>query len=157
MTSVTHSNNPPTATVSTNEATTATVSAAKKPDSPPYTTEEQQQQQKPLSETDPKAAKKKAAEQKLQLLGTIQAIQKEGKLPPNAQLVELLEKLAHNQVIVSRENLMSQDGRILLNDFRKLIKTLEKALQVKNKDELFQKLVYHLHCMESPISKGKVV
>jgi hypothetical protein len=144
MTSVTHSNNPPT--------------TAAAPATPRTSTEEQkhqQQQVKPLSETDPKAAKKKATEQKLQLLGTIQGIQREGRLPPNGQLIELLEKLAHNQVIVSREHVMSPDGRVLLNDFRKLIKTLEKALEAKNKDELFQSLVYHLHCMESPISKGK--
>lgn len=109
----------------------------------------------PLSQTDPDAAKQKAAEHKLQLLATFQAMQREGKLPHNAQLHELLDKLIENRVISSREHLVSEDGKLLLNDFRNLLRTLQKALSHKNKDELFQSLVYHLHCMESPISKGK--
>jgi hypothetical protein len=108
----------------------------------------------PLSETDPKGAKQKAAEEKLQMLGTIQAMQ-QGKMPRNTQLDDLLSKLVTNKVISSREHLMSPDGKLLLNDFRKLLKTVQKSLAVKNKDELFQSLVYHLHCMESPTSKGK--
>ncbi|KAF1807717.1 hypothetical protein FB192DRAFT_1271962, partial [Mucor lusitanicus] len=107
----------------------------------------------PLSETDPKAAKQKAAEQKLQLLGAFQAMQRDGRMPHNPQLDDLLGKLMTNKVISSREHLMSEDGRILLKDFRKLIGTMQKALNVKNKDELFQSLVYHLHCMESPERK----
>ncbi|GAA5799252.1 hypothetical protein HPULCUR_004662 [Helicostylum pulchrum] len=107
----------------------------------------------PLSETDPDAARQKATEDKLQLLGTIQAMQ-QGRMPHNAQLDELLGKLISNKVIASREHLISADGRILLNDLRKLLKTVQKSLAVKNKDELFQSLVYHLHCMESPITKG---
>jgi len=110
----------------------------------------------PLSETDPQAAKQKAAEQKLQLLGAFQAMQRDGRMPHNPQLDDLLGKLATNKVISSREHLMSEDGRILLKDFRKLIGTMQKALNAKNKDELFQSLVYHLHCMESPINKGKL-
>ncbi|GAN06581.1 conserved hypothetical protein [Mucor ambiguus] len=110
----------------------------------------------PLSETDPKAAKQRAAEQKLQLLGTFQAMQKDGRMPHNPQLDDLLGKLMTNKVISSREHLMSEDGRILLKDFRKLIGTMQKALNVKNKDELFQSLVYHLHCMESPINKEHI-
>jgi ribosome assembly protein YihI (activator of Der GTPase) len=110
----------------------------------------------PLSETDPQAAKQKAAEDKLQLLATFQAMQREGKLPHNTQLHELLEKLITNKVISSREHSVSEDGALLLNDFRDLLRTLQKALAYKNKDELFQSLVYHLHCMESPISKGKI-
>ncbi|KAG2230926.1 hypothetical protein BDF21DRAFT_358030 [Thamnidium elegans] len=109
----------------------------------------------PLSETDPDAARQKATEDKLQLLGTIQAMQ-QGRMPHNAQLDELLGKLISNKVITSREHLMSADGRILLNDFRKLLKTAQKSLAVKNKDELFQSLVYHLHCMEYPITKDKL-
>jgi hypothetical protein len=108
----------------------------------------------PLSERDPKAAKQKAAEDKMQLLATIQSM-KQGKMPRNDHLAELLDKLANNQVIKSREHLMSQDGRILLNDFRKLLKTVKKTLDVKNREELFQSLVYHLHLMESPVTKGK--
>ncbi|KAL0146113.1 hypothetical protein V8B55DRAFT_1443688 [Mucor lusitanicus] len=110
----------------------------------------------PLSETDPKAAKQKAAEQKLQLLGAFQAMQRDGRMPHNPQLDDLLGKLMTNKVISSREHLMSEDGRILLKDFRKLIGTMQKALNVKNKDELFQSLVYHLHCMESPVNKEHI-
>ncbi|EPB83889.1 hypothetical protein HMPREF1544_09343 [Mucor circinelloides 1006PhL] len=110
----------------------------------------------PLSETDPQAAKQKAAEQKLQLLGAFQAMQRDGRMPHNPQLDDLLGKLATNKVISSREHLMSEDGRILLKDFRKLIGTMQKALNAKNKDELFQSLVYHLHCMESPINKEHI-
>lgn len=108
----------------------------------------------PLSEVDPDAARQKATEDKLQLLGTIQAMQ-QGRMPHNAQLDELLGKLISNKVISSREHSMSPDGKVLLKDFRKLLKTVQKTLNVKNKDELFQSLVYHLHCMESPIPKGK--
>ncbi|KAK4517613.1 regulatory particle non-ATPase [Mucor velutinosus] len=110
----------------------------------------------PLSETDPKAAKQKSAEQKLQLFGAFQAMQKDGRMPHNPELDDLLGKLMTNKVISSREHLMSEDGRILLKDFRKLIGTMQKALNVKNKDELFQSLVYHLHCMESPINKEHI-
>jgi transcriptional regulatory protein LevR len=87
-------------------------------------------------------------------MSTIQAI-RQGKMPHNAQLEEMLNKMIENQVIQSRENKISEDGKILLNDFRELLQTVKKALNVKNKDELFQSMVYHLHCMESPISKGK--
>ncbi|KAI8971829.1 hypothetical protein BDF20DRAFT_838111 [Mycotypha africana] len=107
----------------------------------------------PLSEVDPKAARQKSTEEKLQLWGTIQTMQREGKMPHNGQLDELLEKLQSNKVISSREHLMSEDGRVLLHDFRKLIGTIRRALAEKNQDELFQSLVYHLHCMESPIKK----
>lgn len=109
----------------------------------------------PLSETNPQAAKQKAADEKLQLLGTFQAMQRDGRMPHNPQLDDLLGKLMTNKIISSREHLMSEDGRLLLKDFRKLIGTAQKALSVKNKDELFQSLVYHLHCMESPLNKGK--
>lgn len=134
----------------------ATSASPNKPASPRNSGEKKQQLNKnelPLSETDPKAARQKAAENKLQLLGTIQAM-KQGKMPHNAHLEDLLDKLVNNQVIKSREHLMSQDGKILLNDFRKLLKTVKKTLDVKNREELFQSLVYHLHLMESPITKG---
>lgn len=108
----------------------------------------------PLSDSDPKAAKQKATEEKLQMLSTIEAMQ-QGKMPRNTQLDDLLNKLITNKVISSREHNMSPDGKLLLNDFRKLLKTVQKTLAVKNRDELFQSLVYHLHCMESPLSKGK--
>jgi hypothetical protein len=104
------------------------------------------------SQADPKAAKERATEEKYQLMSTIQAI-RQGKMPHNAQLEEMLNKMIENQVIQSRENKISEDGKILLNDFRELLQTVKKALNVKNKDELFQSMVYHLHCMESPISK----
>lgn len=106
------------------------------------------------SEADPKAAKQRATEQKYQLFSTWQAIQ-QGKMPHNAQLDEMLEKLIQNKVISSREHLISEDGKKLLNDLRNLLQTVRKTLSVKNKDELFQSLVYHLHCMDTPISTGK--
>jgi hypothetical protein len=110
----------------------------------------------PLSEVDPHSAKQKAAQDKLQLFGTIQTMQRDGRMPHNDQLNELLEKLKTNKVISSRENTMSPDGRKLLHDFRELIQTVQRALTVKNKEELFQSLVYHLHCMESPVKKGNI-
>ncbi|CEP13128.1 hypothetical protein [Parasitella parasitica] len=110
----------------------------------------------PASSASPEEAKQKSAEQKLQLLGAFQAMQREGKMPHNPQLHDLLGKLMTNNVISSREHLMSQDGRLLLKDFRKLIGSIQKTLAVKNKDELFQSLVYHLHCMESPVDKEHV-
>ncbi|KAI8647662.1 hypothetical protein BD408DRAFT_408295 [Parasitella parasitica] len=110
----------------------------------------------PGSQTEPEAVKQKSAEQKLLLLGAFQAMQREGRMPHNPQLHDLLGKLMTNKAVASKEHLMSQDGRLLLTDFRKLIGTLQKALAVKNKDELFQSLVYHLHCMESPVGKDHI-
>lgn len=108
----------------------------------------------PLSEVDPHSARQKSAQDKLQLFETIQSMQRDGRMPHNDHLNELLDKLKTNKVISSREHLMSYDGQRLLHDFRKLIQTVQKSLAVKNKEELFQSLVYHLHCMESPIKKG---
>ncbi|KAI7904249.1 uncharacterized protein BX663DRAFT_432187, partial [Cokeromyces recurvatus] len=105
---------------------------------------------------DPKAVKQKAAEVKLHLLGVMQTMQKEGKMPHNTELNDLLEKLKTNRIISSREHLMSTDGKNLLHDFRDLLNVIQKALIVKNKDELFQSLVYHIHCMDTPISKENI-
>ncbi|RCI03683.1 DNA ligase (ATP) [Rhizopus stolonifer] len=107
------------------------------------------------NQMDPKTAKQKATEEKYRLFGTLQAI-RQGKMPHNDHLNDLLSKLAQNQIVLSREHLISEDGKLLLNDFRELLKTLETALNVKNKDELFQSMVYHLHCMDSPISKDNL-
>lgn len=101
------------------------------------------------------SAKEQAAEEKTQVFSILKAIQ-DGRMPHNDQLHDLLTKLLDNRIISSRAHLMSQDGQILLNDFRALIKTIQKALHEKNKDELFQSLVYHLHCIESPLSKDQV-
>ncbi|OBZ91473.1 Uncharacterized protein C32A11.02c [Choanephora cucurbitarum] len=114
------------------------------------------QHNKPLSEVDPKAAKQRSAENKLQLLAVMQAISKEGRMPHNDQLIDLMERLKSNSVISSREHMISPDGKKLFADFRDLITTAEKALKVKNKEELFQSLVYHLHKMESPINRDHV-
>ncbi|KAI9259878.1 hypothetical protein BY458DRAFT_478682 [Sporodiniella umbellata] len=104
---------------------------------------------------DNKAAKQKATEDKYRLFGTMQAI-RQGKMPHNTQLNEMLQKLSDNQIIQSKEHMISDDGRRLLHDFRQLISTLQKTLNTKNKDELFQSMVYHLHSMESPISKDNL-
>jgi hypothetical protein len=109
----------------------------------------------PLSQTDPEAAKQQSAAQKLELFGAIKGMQ-EGVLPQNDQLDSLLERLIDNRVIRSREHGMSQDGKKLLNDFRALMETLRKTLQVKNKDQLFQAFTYHLHCMDIPVSKEQL-
>ncbi|KAI8890438.1 hypothetical protein K501DRAFT_168773, partial [Backusella circina FSU 941] len=109
----------------------------------------------PLSQTDPETAKQQSAAQKLELFETFKAMQ-EGRLPHNDQLDSLLERLINNRVIRSREHRMSLDGQNLLNDFRHLLETLRRTLQVKNKDELFQSYVYHLHCMDIPISKDQL-
>jgi hypothetical protein len=110
-------------------------------------------QKKPLSETDPQAAKEKQAKEKLEIIQAFRDIQN-GNLPHNDKLDEMLEKLMNNTVVSSREHKMSQDGKLLLNDFRQLLQTLRNALQVKNGDELFQTYVHHLYLMESPIKKG---
>ncbi|KAI8877969.1 hypothetical protein K501DRAFT_337071 [Backusella circina FSU 941] len=112
-------------------------------------------QKKPLSKTDPKSAKEKQAKEKLEILATFREIQN-GKLPHNDKLDELLEKLMNNTIVSSREHKMSQDGKLLLSDFRQLLQTLRNALQVKNHDELFQSYVHHLYLMELPIKKEHV-
>ncbi|RCI02425.1 hypothetical protein CU098_012529, partial [Rhizopus stolonifer] len=97
----------------------------------------------------PRASKEQATEDKYELMNAIQAI-RGGKMPHNAQLDDLLTRLIENSVVRSREHLISADGRVLLNDFRELLKTVKKALLTKNKRELFQSMVYHLHRLESP-------
>ncbi|KAI8972768.1 hypothetical protein BDB01DRAFT_900304 [Pilobolus umbonatus] len=96
--------------------------------------------------------KQRAAEEKTQLFSMLQAM-KEGRMPHNDQLKDIMFKLINNKAISSREHLMSNDGKTLLNDFRALLKTMQTALNEKNKEELFQSLVYHLHCIDSPLSK----
>ncbi|KAG1401413.1 hypothetical protein G6F60_006399 [Rhizopus arrhizus] len=95
-----------------------------------------------LSPQEAKAAKQKATEEKYKLFSTWKAMS-EGKMPHNAQLDDMLTKLINNQTIRSREHMVSDDGRRLLQDFRDLLQTLKRALHEKNQDELFQSMVYH--------------
>lgn len=95
-----------------------------------------------LSPQEAKAAKQKATEEKYKLFSTWKAMS-EGKMPHNAQLDDMLTKLINNQTIRSREHMVSDDGRRLLQDFRDLLQTLKRALHEKNQEELFQSMVYH--------------
>ncbi|KAI9497518.1 hypothetical protein BDB00DRAFT_784840 [Zychaea mexicana] len=70
---------------------------------------------------------------------------RQGKMPNNNQLSQVLDRLLDIRAINERQHMMSPDGQKLLADFRALIQTLQTALHVKNRDQLFQSLYYHLH------------
>ena len=70
---------------------------------------------------------------------------RQGKMPNNDQLNEILDRMLNIRAINERRNLMSSDGQKLLADFQALIVTLQKMLYTKNADHLFQSLHYHLH------------
>ncbi|OAD78377.1 hypothetical protein PHYBLDRAFT_107123, partial [Phycomyces blakesleeanus NRRL 1555(-)] len=82
---------------------------------------------------------------------------RQGRLPHNTEIDSFLERLINSPSIHSRQHLMSPDGKRLLRDFQELVTTIRKAVAVKNKNELFQSFVYHLHAMDNPVTKGKYI
>ncbi|OBZ89505.1 Uncharacterized protein C32A11.02c [Choanephora cucurbitarum] len=69
---------------------------------------------------------------------------RQGKLPTNHQLNSIIDRLLHSNTIENNKKNMSEDGVLLLNDFQQLLMTLQSALRTKNRDELFQSMIYHV-------------
>lgn len=107
----------------------------------------------PQTQHVPQSPEMQASAEKLELYELIGGIRR-GQLPTNGQLIDILNRLLDIPAIEQNKRMMSPDGQRLLDDLRKLIITLQKAIRVKNKDQLFQSLVYHLHNLELGLSKG---
>ncbi|KAI7904602.1 uncharacterized protein BX663DRAFT_559607 [Cokeromyces recurvatus] len=88
---------------------------------------------------------------------TISNIQsmRDGKLPNNEQINNAIDQLLNSRVIENNKKSMSDDGQILLKDFQELLVILQKALQEKNRDELFQSMIYHVRKSEESIKVDK--
>lgn len=80
---------------------------------------------------------------KVEMIEFIEGV-RSGRLPNNAQIEHFLDRLLNIRAIQERQHLMSADGQRLLADIQELIQTLKTALYVKNQDQLFQSLYYHL-------------
>ncbi|KAI9312359.1 hypothetical protein BX666DRAFT_1865994, partial [Dichotomocladium elegans] len=81
---------------------------------------------------------------KLAMIDIIEGV-RQGYMPTNEQLSYFLEELSNIRAIQERQHLMSPDGQRLLTDFKYLLKTLQKALYVKNRQQTFQSFYHHLY------------
>ncbi|KAI8366790.1 uncharacterized protein BYT42DRAFT_504682 [Radiomyces spectabilis] len=107
----------------------------------------------PFASSRLQASKEESRVEKLKWFEMVQAM-KEGKMPTNAQINEFISRMIQSPTIEARKNNMSAEGQQLLADFRALLQTMQNALATKNKDELFQSLVYHLRNIQ-PASVNK--
>lgn len=81
-------------------------------------------------------------ENKLRLYGIYNAF-KHGKLPSNKQIdVALTSFTDHSKLRRPNENL-SQEGRVILNDFREVVTEAKRLLLTKNYDEALQEFIWH--------------
>ncbi|KAI5479947.1 hypothetical protein MNV49_002237 [Pseudohyphozyma bogoriensis] len=90
---------------------------------------------------------------KMKLYGVIQAF-REGRYPSNEQCVRTLEYLRSDEGAPIEVSKLSKDGKMLVQDFRNVILTLERIVKDKNADELAQNFLYHTR--EIDYSKAKV-
>ncbi|KAI8393277.1 uncharacterized protein BYT42DRAFT_680 [Radiomyces spectabilis] len=104
---------------------------------------------------DDRSPQEKSRDEKLKMLEVVRGM-RNGKFPTNQHMNRLFDKALQNKVIHDRQHLMSPDGQRLLKDFQDLLRVLKQTLDTKNKDELFQSMVYHLHCMDAPLNKESV-
>ncbi|KAL0083046.1 hypothetical protein J3Q64DRAFT_1850228 [Phycomyces blakesleeanus] len=115
----------------------------------------QAQNPPPASHSPTSGAKERARTDTLKMIGIVQNM-RQGRLPHNTEIDSFLERLINSPSIHSRQHLMSPDGKRLLRDFQELVTTIRKAVAVKNKNELFQSFVYHLHAMDNPVTKDQL-
>lgn len=103
----------------------------------------------------PTTEQQRVLDERLKTLDMFQALS-HGKFPNNEKIFEFLDKMIDSQTIEQRRMLMSEDGQQLLHDFRELLQTVKKTIQMKNGDELFQSLFYHLQNLNVPaMEQGK--
>ncbi|ORY97860.1 hypothetical protein BCR43DRAFT_437417, partial [Syncephalastrum racemosum] len=98
---------------------------------------------------------RKRAQERLEMVEVFESL-RGGRMPNNNQLVEFIDRLMQNPSIETRKHLMSRDGQRLLEDLRELLRSLQKTIQTKNRDQLFQSLYYHLHCMNPSVDKNGI-
>lgn len=91
-----------------------------------------------------------AVSEKTSMMSGLQSL-RAGKLPTNDQLNHVMNRLIYSSTIEDNKKSMSIDGQILLQDFQKLLVALQHALQTKNRDELFQSMIYHVKKSENPV------
>lgn len=90
--------------------------------------------------------------EKTSLLDGIYSMRK-GKLPTNEQLNRVMNRLLNSKTIENNKGSLSSDGQLLLKDFQELLAAFQLALQTKNRDELFQSLIYHVRKSEIALDK----
>ncbi|KAG1376116.1 hypothetical protein G6F61_007877 [Rhizopus arrhizus] len=66
---------------------------------------------------------------------------RQGRFPSNQQINASISKFLNSRVIQSQP--MSEDGQLVLKDIQALLIALQRALFLKNSDELFQSMIYH--------------
>lgn len=84
-----------------------------------------------------------AISEKAATLGGIQSL-RQGKLPSNDQLDKVMSRMMQSRAIENNKRYMSSDGQLLLQDFKELLQVFQGALKTKNRDELFQSMIYHV-------------
>ncbi|KAI8645155.1 hypothetical protein BD408DRAFT_362091 [Parasitella parasitica] len=89
--------------------------------------------------------------ERVSVLGSVQSM-REGKLPSNEQLDKVINRLLSSKSIETNKHHMSADGQLLLKDFQELLLTFQRALQTKNRDELFQSMIYHVRRSEATLA-----
>ena len=87
-------------------------------------------------------------------MGSVESM-RQGKLPSNEQLNRVMDRLLSSRSIEANKQHMSYDGQLLLKDFQELVLTFQRALQIKNRDELFQSMIYHVKKSEASLSDIK--
>jgi hypothetical protein len=92
------------------------------------------------------------ASEKTSVLGGLQSM-REGKLPTNEHLNRIINRLLHSNTIETNKRSLSSDGQLLLKDFQELLVAFQHALQTKNRDELFQSMIYHVHKSEVALNQ----
>ncbi|GAA5878086.1 hypothetical protein JCM8547_002824, partial [Rhodosporidiobolus lusitaniae] len=99
--------------------------------------------------TSPTSAHVKAedTDRKLKLLGVIEAF-RQGKYPSNEQSVQALDYAINHSPI--NEGKLSKDGKVLVEDFREIIRVLKEIIVEKNDDELIQNFIYHTRQVNTP-------
>ncbi|CAO0796486.1 unnamed protein product [Mucor circinelloides] len=94
--------------------------------------------------------KSEVISERASVLGSVQSM-RQGKLPSNEQLNRVMDRLLSSKSIETNKQHMSTDGQLLLKDFQDLLLTFQRALQTKNRDELFQSMIYHVKKSEASL------
>ncbi|KAK4517824.1 CCR4-NOT core subunit cdc39 [Mucor velutinosus] len=98
--------------------------------------------------------KSEVISERASVIGSVQSM-RQGKLPSNEQLNRAMDRLLSSKSIETNKQHMSADGQLLLKDFQELLLTFQRALQTKNRDELFQSMIYHVKKSEASLSDIK--
>lgn len=85
--------------------------------------------------------KEKDINQKLQLFGIYQAF-KNGKLPSNKQCDVALNSALNSKALASPPKDLSEEGRVLVEDLRKVIEQAKKLILSKNEGQLLQEFIW---------------